>query len=51
MGAVISVGLARGVAAIDLRVVGGIVVSWIIALPVGGLLAALIFFALKGMFS
>jgi PiT family inorganic phosphate transporter len=51
VGAVIGVGLARGVAAIDLRVVGGIVVSWIITLPVGGLLAALIFFALKGMFS
>ncbi|MCP4048053.1 MAG: inorganic phosphate transporter [Gammaproteobacteria bacterium] len=50
VGAVIGVGLARGVGAIDLRVIGGIVVSWVITLPVGGILAALIFFTLKGMF-
>jgi PiT family inorganic phosphate transporter len=51
VGAVIGVGLARGVAAIDLRVIGGIVVSWVITLPVGGVLAALIFFALRGIFT
>ena len=51
VGAVIGVGLARGVGAIDLRVIGGIVVSWIVTLPVGGLLAALFFFLLKGLFS
>jgi len=51
VGAVIGVGLARGVGAIDLRVIGGIVVSWVITLPVGGVLAALFFFALRGMFS
>ncbi|MEJ2382789.1 MAG: inorganic phosphate transporter [Xanthomonadales bacterium] len=51
VGAVIGVGLARGVGAIDLRVIGGIVVSWVITLPVGGILAALFFFTLKGMFS
>ena len=51
VGAVIGVGLARGVGAIDLRVIGGIVVSWIITLPVGGVLAALIFFTLKGIFT
>jgi PiT family inorganic phosphate transporter len=51
VGAVIGVGLARGMGAIDLRVIGGIVVSWIITLPVGGILAALIFFTLKGMFT
>ncbi len=50
VGAVIGVGLARGVGAIDLRVIGGIVVSWIVTLPIGGVLAALIFFTLKGMF-
>jgi PiT family inorganic phosphate transporter len=50
VGAVIGVGLARGVGAIDLRVIGGIVVSWVITLPVGGILAALFFFTLKGMF-
>ena len=51
VGGVIGVGLARGVGAIDLRVIGGIFLSWIITLPVGGLLAAIIFFALKGIFS
>ena len=50
VGAVIGVGLARGVDAIDLRVVGKIVVSWIITLPAGGLLAALFFLILKGIF-
>ncbi len=51
VGGVIGVGMARGIAAIDLRVVGGIFVSWLITLPVGGILAALIFFALKATFS
>ena len=50
VGAVIGVGLARGVGAIDLRVIGGIVMSWIITLPIGGLLAAFFFFTLKGIF-
>ena len=50
VGAVIGVGLARGVGAIDLRVIGGIIMSWIITLPVGGILAALFFFTLKGIF-
>jgi PiT family inorganic phosphate transporter len=51
VGAVIGVGLARGIGAIDLRVIGGIVVSWVVTLPAGGILAALIFFTLKGMFT
>jgi len=51
VGAVIGVGMARGVGAIDLRVIGGIIVSWVITLPAGGILAALFFFTLKGMFT
>jgi len=50
VGAVIGVGLARGIGAIDLRVIGGIVLSWVVTLPVGGVLAALFFFTLKGIF-
>jgi PiT family inorganic phosphate transporter len=50
VGAVIGVGLARGIGAIDLRVIGGIAMSWIITLPAGGLLAALIYFILRGIF-
>jgi len=51
VGAVIGVGLARGVGAIDLRVIGSIVVSWVVTLPVGGILAAFFFFTLKGIFT
>ncbi|MEJ2405671.1 MAG: inorganic phosphate transporter [Candidatus Thiodiazotropha sp.] len=51
VGCVMGVGLARGLGAIDLRVVGGIVVSWAVTLPAGGILAALFFFILKALFS
>ena len=51
VGAVMGVGLARGFAALDLRVIGSIVASWIVTLPAGGILAAAFFFMLKGMFS
>lgn len=50
VGAVLGVGLARGVAAIDLRVVVGIVTSWIVTLPIGATLAAFFFFFFKGVF-
>ncbi len=50
VGCVMGVGLARGLGAIDLRVVGGIVVSWAVTLPAGGILAALFFFILKALF-
>ena len=50
VGAVMGVGLARGVGAIDLRVIGGIILSWLVTLPAGGILAALFFFLFKGMF-
>ena len=51
VGAVMGVGLARGIGALDLRVIGGIIVSWVVTLPIGGLLAALFFFTLKGIFT
>ena len=50
VGGVVGVGVARGIGAIDLRVIGGIVMSWIITLPIGGVLAALFYFTLRGMF-
>ncbi|MDA7955898.1 MAG: inorganic phosphate transporter [Gammaproteobacteria bacterium] len=50
VGGVIGVGLARGIGAIDLRVVGGVFASWLVTLPVCGVLSALFFFTLKGMF-
>ncbi len=51
VGAVMGVGIARGIGALDLRVVGGIIVSWFITVPVGALLGALIFHLLKAAFS
>ncbi|MCK5814189.1 MAG: inorganic phosphate transporter [Cocleimonas sp.] len=51
VGAILGVGLARGIAAIDLRVVGNIFMSWIITLPAGAILSILFFYLLKGIFS
>lgn len=51
VGAVMGVGLARGIGALDLRVIGGIVISWFITVPVGAIAAALIYYMLKGMFT
>ena len=50
VGAVLGVGLARGIAAIDFSVVGRIIVSWVVTLPVGAGLSILFFFMLKGIF-
>jgi len=50
VGAVLGVGLARGMAALNLRVIGTIVMSWLITLPAGAGLSILFFFMLKGMF-
>jgi len=50
VGAVLGVGIARGIGALNLRVVRNIMLSWIITLPAGGILAILFFFLLKGIF-
>ena len=50
VGAIMGVGLARGIAAINLGVVRNIVVSWVITLPAGALLAIVIFYLLRWMF-
>ena len=51
VGAVLGVGLARGIGALDLRVVFNIIISWVVTLPAGGIMAMLFFFTLKGIFS
>lgn len=51
VGAVLGVGLARGIGALNLRVIGSIFMSWLITLPAGAGLAILFFFFLKGLFS
>ena len=49
VGAVLGVGLARGIAAINLRVVGKIFASWVVTLPAGAILAIIFFYLLKTM--
>jgi PiT family inorganic phosphate transporter len=51
VGGVLGVGLARGIAALNLNVVRTIFLSWIVTLPAGAILAILFFFMLKGIFS
>ena len=47
VGAVLGVGFARGIAALNLRVVGSIFMSWVITLPAGAFLAILFFFVFQ----
>jgi PiT family inorganic phosphate transporter len=51
VGAVLGVGMARGVSAINLSIVRGIFMSWIITLPIGAGLAIFFFFILKNIFA
>lgn len=50
VGAVLGVGMARGITAINLRVVGSIFTSWLITLPAGAGMAIVFFYMFKGMF-
>ena len=49
VGAVIGVGIARGIGALDMRVIGGIILSWIITVPIAGVLAAMVFHILRAV--
>ena len=51
VGAVLGVGMARGIAAINIGVVRNIVISWVVTLPAGAALSILFFFTIKGVFS
>ncbi len=50
VGSVLGVGLARGIGALDLRVVGRILISWLATLPTGAGLAIFFYFFFKGLF-
>ena len=50
VGAIIGVGLARGLEALDLRIIKKIVVSWLITLPIAAITAALIYLGLIAIF-
>jgi inorganic phosphate transporter, PiT family len=49
VGGVLGVGMARGIAAINMGVVRTILMSWIITLPAGAILAIVFFFVLRGL--
>ncbi|MCG3729939.1 inorganic phosphate transporter [Vibrio cincinnatiensis] len=50
VGAVLGVGFARGIAALNLGVVRNIVASWIVTLPAGALLAVIFFYVIQAVF-
>ena len=49
VGAVLGVGVARGIGALNLRIVGKIFLSWIVTLPVGALLSIIFFFIFQSV--
>jgi len=50
VGAVLGVGLARGISALNMRVIGHIFTSWLITLPAGAILSVLFFYTLRWIF-
>ena len=51
VGAVLGVGMARRIAALNLGVVRNIVISWVFTLPIGAGLSIIFFYMLKSVFS
>ncbi|MGI9234380.1 MAG: inorganic phosphate transporter, partial [Woeseiaceae bacterium] len=49
VGAVLGVGMARGIEAIDLRVVARILVSWVVTIPAGAVLAIFFYTVFKAV--
>jgi PiT family inorganic phosphate transporter len=49
VGAVLGVGFARGIGVLDLRVVGRILVSWVVTLPIAAILSVFFFYFFKGL--
>lgn len=50
VGAILGVGLARGIAALNLRVVRNIFMSWIVTVPAGAILAIIFFYIIQAIF-
>ncbi|MBM3208518.1 MAG: inorganic phosphate transporter [Chlamydiae bacterium] len=51
VGAVLGVGLARGIRALNLGMIKDIVLSWIITIPASAIMSILVFYGLKTLFS
>lgn len=50
VGAVLGIGLARGVDSLNLKMVRDITISWFITIPAGALMAVLFYYILKSLF-
>ena len=50
VGAVIGVGMARGIEALDLRTTRDIVISWVITVPAGALITIGLYYPIKALF-
>lgn len=50
VGAVLGIGIARGIGALNLRVIGSIFVSWVVTLPAGALLSIVFYLILRAIF-
>jgi len=49
VGAVLGVGMARGIEAIDLSIVGRIFLSWVVTIPAGAILAIVFFYTFRAV--
>jgi PiT family inorganic phosphate transporter len=49
VGAILGVGMARGIEAIDLSVVGRIMLSWVVTIPAGAILSIIFFLTMKAI--
>jgi PiT family inorganic phosphate transporter len=49
VGSVLGVGLARGIGALDSRVIGRILMSWVLTLPIAAALSIFFFYFFKGL--
>jgi PiT family inorganic phosphate transporter len=49
VGSVLGVGLARGIGALDSRVIGRILLSWVLTLPIAAALSIFFFYFFKGL--
>jgi PiT family inorganic phosphate transporter len=50
VGAVLGVGMARGISSLNLRVIGNVFMSWIITIPAGALVSIVSFIILRAIF-
>ena len=50
VGAILGIGFARGIAALNLTVIRNIISSWVVTLPAGAFFATVIFYTLRAVF-